>query len=712
MRPAPSRTAAVLIVCGLLVAAGRGAAAGAPGQAERPALLDVPYVSQTPELCGGAAVAMVLRYWGERDVFAQDFAPLVSAPDGGILTGRLVSAVRDRGWEAHVVPARDDVSRRVILAELDRGRPLVALIAVAPRTYHYVVVVGGTEHDVILHDPARAPYQVIDWSDFDRAWAATGRWMVLVLPPAGFRAGESTADLAPSPEPDDVVPPRHTPCTTLVARAVDLAHDGDAAGAERGLLAATNLCPTDPDGWRELAGLRFLASRWPEARTLAAAAVRLAPRDAYAWQLLGTSAYLMNEPMSALEAWNHTGAPRVSAIDIHGATRTPQPVVVRATGLEPRQLLTPENLKRSRRQLAELPAASNAQVRYEPGLTGEDAGLATVDAFIDERPVVPSGRLAFAMMGARAVLLDEVRIDMAGALGAGEMTSAAWRWSPGRPRVAFGLAIPAPGGLPGIVSLAGSWERQSYQRSSSSGRGTLLREERRRIGLQVAEWATSWLRWQAAGAFDRFGGDDESAVGHLATHRYLAVESLVESRLARDRVALAASGGWWAPLAGGERFTTGGLLAAWRSNDESRRPVWSAVAEGTAVARGAPLALWPGAGTGQSREGYLRAHPLLGADSVVTGQVFGRTVAHGSLEYARPVGSVLGGVVSMAGFADTARAWHRMDDLDASPLYIDVGTGARLDGPGFGGSLRIDLAYGLRGGGTTLSAGWATAWPH
>ena len=72
------------------------------------ALLDVPYVSQTPELCGGAAVAMVLRYWGERGVFPQDFAPLVSAGDGGILTGALASAVRDRGWQALVVPAGDD----------------------------------------------------------------------------------------------------------------------------------------------------------------------------------------------------------------------------------------------------------------------------------------------------------------------------------------------------------------------------------------------------------------------------------------------------------------------------------------------------------------------------------------------------------------------------------------------------------------------------
>ncbi len=712
MRATPSRTAAVLIACGLLVPAGRGVAAGGPGQSGRPALLDVPYVSQTPELCGGAAVAMVFRYWGERDVFAQDFAPLVSAADGGILTGTLVSAVRDRGWEALLVPAPADASRRVILSELDRGRPLIALIAVGPRTYHYVVVVGGTEQDVVLHDPARAPYQVIGWADFDRAWTATNRWMVAVLPPTGFHAGEATPVLGP-PTTDAVVPPDSTPCAALVAHAVGLARDGDTENAEQGLLAATGLCPTDPDAWRELAGLRFLVSRWPEARALAAVAVRLAPDDAYAWQLLGTSAYLMNEPVKALEAWNHTGAPRVSAINIQGATRTPQPVVVRATGLQPRQLLTPEALGRSRRRLAALPVAASAQVRYEPGLTSEDAGRAAVDAFIDERPLVPSGRVAFAKMGADALFLDQVRIDMAGALGAGEMTSAVWRWSSGRPRVAFGLAMPAPPGLPGIVSLIGSWERQSYAPSSPSGLGALVREEQRRVGLQVAEWATSRIRWQAGAALDRFGDGGDSAAGHPGLRQYIAVESLVEVRLARDHVAIAASGGWWAPIAGGDRFTTGGLRAAWRSSDEPQRPIWSVVGETTAAAPAAPLAMWPGAGTGQSREGYIRAHPLLGADGVLTGQVFGRTVAHGSLEYVRPVGRVpLGGVVSIAGFADTARAWHRMRDLGTSPLYVDVGAGVRVNAPGFGGSLRIDLAHGLLGGGTTLSAGWGTAWPH
>jgi outer membrane translocation and assembly module TamA len=125
----------------------------------------------------------------------------------------------------------------------------------------------------------------------------------------------------------------------------------------------------------------------------------------------------------------------------------------------------------------------------------------------------------------------------------------------------------------------------------------------------------------------------------------------------------------------------------------------------------APLALWPGAGTGQGRSGLLRAHPLLD-DGVLTGPAFGRKMAHGSLEHARPVGQVLGHGLSIAGFVDAARAWHLLDGLDTSPLYIDAGFGVRVNAPRFGGAIRIDVAHGLRGGGTTLSAGWGGEWPR
>ena len=242
-----------------------------------------------------------------------------------------------------------------------------------------------------------------------------------------------------------------------------------------------------------------------------------------------------------------------------------------------------------------------------------------------------------------------------------------------------------------------------------------MREERRSVALRLTDWSTSWLRWQAGAALDRIREYDHLDRNRLNARDYLGVESALDVRLAGDRLAFAASGGWWTPFAGGNRFGTTGLLAAWRSTADARRPFWSAVSEISAASRVAPLALWPGAGTGQGRSGLLRAHPLLTsleAGDVLTGPVFGREVAHGSLEYVRPVKQTLAGGLSLAGFADAARAWHRPDGLDRSPLYVDAGVGVRARAPGLGGGIRIDLARGLRGGGTTLSASWAGSWPR
>jgi outer membrane translocation and assembly module TamA len=93
--------------------------------------------------------------------------------------------------------------------------------------------------------------------------------------------------------------------------------------------------------------------------------------------------------------------------------------------------------------------------------------------------------------------------------------------------------------------------------------------------------------------------------------------------------------------------------------------------------------------------------------------VFGRGVVHGSFEYAHPVGGRAGGSLSIAEFVDVGRAWHRMDGLEPSPVFVDAGVGLRLHlFGGSGGTVRLDVAHGLRGGGTALGASWARAWPR
>ena len=65
------------------------------GRVARPAgsrspILDVPFISQSEALCGGAAAAMVLRYWGERGLTAESFSHLVDRSAAGIRTNALL----------------------------------------------------------------------------------------------------------------------------------------------------------------------------------------------------------------------------------------------------------------------------------------------------------------------------------------------------------------------------------------------------------------------------------------------------------------------------------------------------------------------------------------------------------------------------------------------------------------------------------------------
>jgi hypothetical protein len=97
----------------------------APAGADRPPLLDVPYFAQSPELCGGASAAMVMRYWGE-DAAPESFQDLLRQDGFGIGTDRL-TAEWQCGWEA---PSRRRAkSAGIFLADhrLDEAHPRCSL---------------------------------------------------------------------------------------------------------------------------------------------------------------------------------------------------------------------------------------------------------------------------------------------------------------------------------------------------------------------------------------------------------------------------------------------------------------------------------------------------------------------------------------------------------------------------------------------------------
>jgi outer membrane translocation and assembly module TamA len=122
----------------------------------------------------------------------------------------------------------------------------------------------------------------------------------------------------------------------------------------------------------------------------------------------------------------------------------------------------------------------------------------------------------------------------------------------------------------------------------------------------------------------------------------------------------------------------------------------------------APFDLWPGAGVGQARAPLLRAHPLL-ADGVVTGPAFGRRLLHATVEHQRPIMRLAEGAVGVAAFVDAARAWSQPGP--GVRWHADAGLGIRVALPAGVGTLRVDVARGLRDRRHVVSAGWLAGWP-
>ncbi len=689
------RRSLVAVLCAWILCAPARATAD-PGPAG--SLLDVPYLAQPVRLCGGAAVAMVQRYWGDRQAVPQDFAGLVDATRGGIPADRLAPAVSSRGWQAFPAVADQSSGLDRLRTEVDRGRPVVVLLEASPTTYHYVVTVGVTDQSVVFHDPARAPFQVMPRADFDAAWAKAERWMLLVLPKAGgarapaapARSAAARSAVTPSATATPSGAAASSPCASLVSQGVTAAREGHTAEADRRLTAATSLCPDDAAGWRELAGLRFLARNYQESARLAARAVGQSSTDRHAWQILATSRYLNGDFAGALEAWNRVGEPRTNVVEVNGASRTPHTVVLSVVELTPRDVLTADAYRRANRRLDELPVASEATLTYEPIQDGQ----AKVAATIDERTLVPDGWMDWAAWGVETLFMREIKMNVPGHLGAGENLQGRYRWAANRPRVRLDFSVPAPGVVPGLATIDFLWERQSYR--ALTPEADAFREERRRAGGYLSDWIAGWLRWQAGAAIDHIGG-----------RRHVAVSAQTQTEFLDDRVNVTAAVEHWMPDIG-DAFTSRSIGAAWRWTPDRARPNWIARVGFGTVSASAPLAVWHGAGSSSSRGGFLRAHSSTDR-GIVTGDVLGRRVLFGTIEHQRPVWSSSYGVAALALFVDTARAWERREP-EPSPWHTDVGAGVRFGEADATGLIRVDLAVGLRDRRVKLSAGYTTAW--
>jgi hypothetical protein len=635
----------------------------------------VPYVPQSEALCGGAAAAMVLRYWGVHGVTAETFASLVDPKRDGIPTRALTQTLVDRGWLA--MPFAGDAA--LVRHHLARGRPVIALVEAGPRRYHYVVIVRWTDAEVRVHDPAVGPDQHLAPARFDSAWERTGRWTLLLLPDAEHARPPD----APT-HTDTLVAP--AACAPALARAAAAAAAGRYPEAEHELASARAQCPHDGSPERELAGLRLLQGRSRDAAALARSALAKEPADRQAVRVLATAEFLSEQPVDALRTWNTLAEPHTDLVALRGLTRTRTPVGLAALGLEPGEVLQPGALDRARRRLESVPAVRVARVDYVP----VPGGLANVDAAAVESLLLPSGPGALAAVGLGAVVDREMRVDVASPTGSGERVSASWRWWENRPRVRLAAAVPLQRGpVRGVLTLEGLVESQSYGLDQSRAP---IRTTRRSASVAVADWTHTGLRWQIQAGLDRWRD------GHTGAR----MGGSLEQRAWRDRLSLTGAVDVWP---GSDLFSVATLDLQAQSSVGLGNGLAAGVTAVTASTR-APLDLWPGAGTGQGRPLLLRAHPLLDG-GVIRGETFGRTLIQSTLEGRRHLAGI--GPVRLTGalFVDAARAW---DGPLARRLLADVGVGLRVRVPGEG-TLRLDLARSVTDGSHAISAGW-DLWPR
>lgn len=655
-------------------------------------VIDVPFMAQGVDLCGGAAAAMVLRYWGGDDVQPEDFSSLVDHSKGGISTADLVGALAARG----VTPRAIRAEAEDLTAEVRSGRPVIALIDGGGGRLHYVVIVGWTNDHVLFHDPSVGPFQVRSRAEFQERWKVTDGFALLI-----------------TPEPEIVGPRKPTPvsepsamrgsCDALGDPAIVVARGADPEAAVPALNAAAELCPGEARAVAALAGVRFRQERWEESARYARLALAReralgSPQPEGSedtWRLLGAALYLDDQAEAALSAWNQVEEPRIDRIQIEGLRRTRQDLATAVVGLRGRDVLSPRSLNIAERRLQDMPTFPNARITYR----ATSGGRADIVVNAAEARLTEPWIFLLARLTAKGVARRELSLRLNSPTGRGESVSLGGRFAAHRPAVWASIDTPLLAGLPGVVSIGGLWDRQTYRLDGTSA-GPLAIETRRRGSALWGHWLSERVRIEAGLAVDRFehGGS------------FVSPRVGGEFRLAEGRVALLSDLSWWAALGDQPGFSEGGAALALRSATRPRRLAVTARAEGRRATQSAPLALWPGAGTGQGRSLLQRATPLL-EDEEVIGDAFGRGLLHATVEAEVKIADRGPARLGLAAFFDWSRPWDTTRSAGSGSDIWAIGFGLRVRGLS-NSALRIDVAVRPGRRDLILSAGVIPRWPR
>lgn len=396
--------------------------------------LGVPFVAQRKDTCGAAALAMVLRYWGD-DASHDDVASALLEPElHGIAGSRLAEFARGRGLEA--VAYRGDMGN--LREYVGKGRPLIVAWDMGRGRFHDVVVVGfdDARDAVIVHDPAEGASRPIGTAAFENRWRGAGYWTLVV-------ARGRAADAPPSYE-------------QLVARGIAAGRGGHYEEAEASLQRAIDASPSRPEARVELAGLRFLQKKYEDAAAGFASALIHQP-DGYAREMLAASLHLAGHTEDALKEWNRLGQPRLDEIQVKGLAHTRDHVVSRELALAPDGVLDLGRYRETRLRLEELGIFNRIALRplpREPGHVDLEVDLAERHGFGD--------RAQLAIQGAVNAVRKKVVLRYFNLAGAGINFGVDYKWQRTQPHLEGDIEWPRPFGLPANLRVEALGARPTY----------------------------------------------------------------------------------------------------------------------------------------------------------------------------------------------------------------------------------------------------------
>ncbi|HWA16010.1 MAG TPA: hypothetical protein VG817_06245, partial [Gemmatimonadales bacterium] len=529
--------------------------------------------------------------------------------------------------------------------------------------------------------PARAPGLRVGEEAFLREWDGGARWAMTIRPRL----------LPPTPAVPDTTTPAAMPCPPLLDQGLDAAAAGQLDSAVALLTRAQRSCPDVPLVRRELAAVRFRQRRYDQSVILTDAYLIDVPNDTLARKILATSLYLTGDPVAALESWNRIGQPQVDLVQVDGLRHTRFGVAIDAVGIPHGSRLEPHDLAMAHRRVNEVPAYYRARVDYLP----VQDGVAEVRAVVAERPLVEPVIPLLVGNGVTAAAREEVSLELGSLLGAGERWNGRWRWDRAHPRAGIELAAPFTVGIPGVISVGGTWERFRYGLDSLR-----VEESHRSGGLGFGAWVVPQYRPSLELRYDRWSG----------ARRYLVVGQMNELRLARDRFTLRTTAETGVASGSGSSYLLGSMRARWASSPLLQRRSWSIRYGWDLADASVPVGLWPFASGDVPWSIPLRAHPLT-EDNLLPSATIARTVMHGGFAIDQPFYRAPLVSVALGGFVDLATMSDRLNG-GSNRTFVDAGGGLRLGlADGALGVFRIDLATGLNDDRTALTVGFHREWP-